>query len=359
MPQVDSSRWRRRRGQFAERGPSGLDPLGRHPHGHQVGLGKVAVVARFFLVPLAPGDVFDVVPAAGLLGHFAQLLAGFLPDGVMPLGFVLHRLFDRPEAVHVLHFDDRRGHLAGRRVDVEVDVGIDPQAALLHVAVRHAEVREQQLELGQIGLGLGRRAHVGLADDFQERRAGPVQVDLAVGQARLLVVQAFAGVLFEVCPDDADPLGLDSALGIADLQPALGAEWQIVLADLIALGQVGIVVVLAVPLGERGNLAVQGHGRPQAQLEGLAVHHRQRAGHADADRAGLRIGRRAKLRAAAAEQLCLRRQLHVDFQPNHDGIRRFAAHEALALVEERRRLNPSELGRRHVNVRQNSSGERR
>ena len=210
--------------------------------------------------------------------------------------------------------------VARRGVDVQIDVGVDAQAAFLHVAVGDAQVGEQQLELGQIGLGFGRRAHVGLADDFQQRRAGPVQIDAAVGLAGQLVVHALAGVFFQVGPDDADPLRLDAPLGIADFEPAVVAERQIVLADLIALGQVGIVIVLAVPLGEGGDLAVQRHRGSQAQGEGLGVHHRQRAGHADADRAGLRVGGRAELGAAAAEQLGPRGQLHVDFESDHDGV---------------------------------------
>ena len=65
---------------------------------------------------------------------------------------------------------------------------------------------EQQLQLGEIGLGLGRRTHVGLRDDLQQRRAGAVQIDAAVGLAGLLVVHALAGVFFQMGPDDADPL---------------------------------------------------------------------------------------------------------------------------------------------------------
>ena len=63
----------------------------------------------------------------------------------------------------------------------------------------------------------------------------------------------------------------------SDLEPALAAERQIVLADLIVLGQVRIVVVLAVPLGEARDLAAA-PGRLDRQLDRLAVHHRQRAG---------------------------------------------------------------------------------
>ena len=108
--------------------------------------------------------------------------------------------------------------------------------------------------------------------------------------------------------------------GRLDLQPAVLAERQVVLADLVVLRQVGVIVVLAVPLGEVGDLAVEGQGGPEGQVEGPAVHDRQHAGHADADRAGRRVGRQAELRAAAAEQLGLRQQLDVDFQADDDAI---------------------------------------
>ena len=77
----------------------------------------------------------------------------------------------RPETVHVLHFHDRRGGLPCGRVDVQVDVGVHPQAAFLHVAVGNPQVVQQELQLGEVGFGLGGRAHVGLADDFQQRHA--------------------------------------------------------------------------------------------------------------------------------------------------------------------------------------------
>ena len=111
--------------------------------------------------------------------------------------------------------------LPGRRVDMQVDVGIDAQAPFLHVAVGYAEIRQQQLQLVEIGLGLGRRTHVGLADDFQQRRAGAVQIDAAVGLAGRFVVHALAGVFFQVGADDADSLRLEAPLGIADLEPAV------------------------------------------------------------------------------------------------------------------------------------------
>ena len=97
----------------------------------------------------------------------------------------------------------------GGRFQVQIDVGVHAQAPLLHVAIRDLQVAQQQLQLGQICLGLGGRAHVGLADDLQQRHAAAVQVDAAVGLAGRLVVHALAGVLFKMGADDADPPGLD------------------------------------------------------------------------------------------------------------------------------------------------------
>ena len=88
-----------------------------------------------------------------------------------------------------------------------------------------------------------------------------------VGLARGFVVQAFAGVFFEVRPDDADLLRLKAALGIVNLQPAVLRHRQVVLADLITLGQIGIVILLAVPLRELGNLAVQRQRRLAATAQ--------------------------------------------------------------------------------------------
>jgi len=129
-----------------------------------------------------------------------------------------------------------------------------------------------------------------------------------------------AGVFFEMRANDADLLGLETTFRIADFQVAVVAERQVVLADLIALGQVGIVILFAVPLGEFGDLAIQRDCRLQPQLERATIHHRQRARHADAQRASLRVGRGAEFRAASAKQLAARQQLHVDFQADDRGV---------------------------------------
>ena len=96
-----------------------------------------------------------------------------------------------------------------------------------------------------------------------------------------------------------------------------GADGQLVLRDLIALRQVRIEVVLPCPDAAPGDGAAEGLARLDRHLDRAAVQRRQRPGQPEADRADLRVGRRAELRRAAAEDLRSGEELRVDFQANH------------------------------------------
>ena len=101
------------------------------------------------------------------------------------------------------------------------------------------DVAQPGEELG----GLGRRAHVGLGDDLDERHAAAVVVDVgaAIGIGEALV-QRLAGVLFHVDAREADA----AALAVdGDVEAAAERERPLVLRDLVALRQVRIEVVLA------------------------------------------------------------------------------------------------------------------
>src|SRR5207302_11515380 len=99
---------------------------------------------------------------------------------------------------------------------------------------------------------------------------------------------------------------------------AVAAHREVVLADLVALGEVGVEVVLAVELGELLDLAVERHGRGQEQLDRPAVDDRQAARQPEADGAGVGVrGLAEVVGAAAAEHLGPRRQLDMDLHPDH------------------------------------------
>src|SRR5712691_10654705 len=110
----------------------------------------------------------------------------------------------------------------------------------------------------------------------------------------------------------------DAHLARADLEQTVDAHRQVVLADLIALGQVGIHVVLAVELGVSRDRAVEGEGRLQTGLDRGAVRHGKDAGQAEADLAYVRVRWRIqRSHRAAAEHLRLRLRLDMYLNADH------------------------------------------
>src|SRR5689334_4970197 len=102
-------------------------------------------------------------------------------------------------------------------------------------------------------------------------------------------------------------------------QMAPDAERDVVLGDLVALGEVGIEVVLAVEDRARGDLAAQRHPHHDPVGDRLRVGHRERPGEAKADRAGARVGLLAEAQLAAAEHLRAGLELDVDLEAD-DGF---------------------------------------
>ncbi len=93
----------------------------------------------------------------------------------------------------------------------------------------------------------------------------------------------------------------------------------VVLRNLVALGKIGIEVVLAREDRVLAHLAIQRHRGQHRELHCLAVQHRQRARKAQAHRADIRVRRIAEPGRAAAEDLGLGQKLDVNFQPD-DGF---------------------------------------
>ena len=117
-------------------------------------------------------------------------------------------------------------------------------------------------------------------------------------------------------PGDADALGLAVHL---DIQMAVFRQGQLVLGDLVALGQVGVKIVFPGKDRLRIDPAVGGQGHLQGVLHRLLVQHRQRPGHPQADLADLGVGRRPEGGGAAAKDLAGGEQMGMDFQPD-DGL---------------------------------------
>ena len=109
------------------------------------------------------------------------------------------------------------------------------------------------------------RAHVRLGHDFQQRRPGAIQVDPArrwcrshAGSSRHLLPDGHAVILTRFCcPPTAISIQPCSQIG------------DFVLRDLIALGKIGIEIVLPVELIVRADRAIQRQSRPHGHFHGL------------------------------------------------------------------------------------------
>ena len=93
-----------------------------------------------FLAALGDGNGSALDPAAGLLHH----AAAFLEDATLAVGLEVEGLVDGAEAVHVLDFGAVAVLFATDRADA--DVGVAPEAAVLHVAGGDAEVLQERVQ---------------------------------------------------------------------------------------------------------------------------------------------------------------------------------------------------------------------
>ena len=166
----------------------------------------------------------------------------------------------------------------------------------------------------QVLVGFVRRRHIGLADNLDQRHARAIQID-----ARLLTrvgeafVQALARIFFQMDPRNPDLL----AAILLEVDRAKLRQRLVVLGNLVALGKVGIEIVLAGKNRSLVDAAIQCHRRQHSELHRLPVHHRQDAGHPQAHGTNITIGRSSKFRRARAKYFRRRQELDVNFQPNH------------------------------------------
>ena len=151
-----------------------------------------------------------------------------------------------------------------------------------------------------------------------ERRSGSVTISASGVPPRLKSTIARVRAVDAPARADVDQLGrvllevhaVDAHLA----QPPAAAQGLVVLGDLVALGQVGIEVVLAVEDRARRELGAEREADHQPEVHRAGVGDRQAAGQPEADGAGVRVGRLAERQLAAAEHLRGGRQLDVDLQ---------------------------------------------
>ena len=101
---------------------------------------------------------------------------------------------------------------------------------------------------------------------------------------------------------------------------AVLGEGLVVLGDLVTLGRVGVEIVLPCENRLWIDPAIEREAGLNGQLYRLAAEHRQGSGQSQANRANIRVGRRAETGGAAAENLGVRSELDVHLKPDDDLI---------------------------------------
>ena len=300
---------------FGEFGHGGEDvalPGFAYDQRREIGFGEVAVVVSLLFAAHGEGAAFGVVPEAGFLDDSAAVF----DDTDLAFDLVLEGGADVAEAINVFYFG-LGAELFGA-FEHDADIGVAAEGAFFHVAVGDAGVEEDFLEAGEVFEGFIRGAEVGFGDDFNERGAAAVEVNVGagggIGEA---VVEALAGVFFEMEAGDADGLGVAGSVGDGDASE-LG-QGLVELRDLVALGGVGVEVVLT--REDRGfvDSAADGGGGENGLLDGVSVQDGEGAGKAKADGAGVGIGIAAVLVFAAAEVFGGGQELDMNLEAN-DGL---------------------------------------
>ena len=227
---------------------------------------------------------------------------------------MLDHRHDEADRIDVLGLGPR-AEFAARLAHADVDVGA--HRAFFHIAVARADIAQDRAQLAQISPCFGGRTHVGPRDDLHQRDARAVEID--IGHRRMLVVHQLARVLLDMDALDADRLGAALVLLVEqDLDLALADQRVVELADLIALRQIGVEIILAVE--PRPVLICASSAMPVRTA--WRMHSRFGTGSMPGIAASTRLTCAVRLGAergrGAGEQLGVGGDLGVDLEADHD-----------------------------------------
>ena len=129
--------------------------------------------------------------------------------------------------------------------------------------------------------------------------------------------------------DGADARRIAGLLGRnGDIQRAAQHHRLLILADLVALGQIRVEVVLAGKDGDRCDLRADGQPETDGMLDRLPIEHRQGAGQTQVHGAGLGVGLGPESGGGPGKDLGPGQELGMDFQPDHH----FPLHERISRI---------------------------
>ena len=263
---------------------------------------------RLFLVAHGGGDAFHAVVEPCFLHHALAVFKNVLLPGDLEFNRALHMA----EGIEVLQFGAGAEGACAARTDRHV--GVATKTPFLHVPVADPEVHHNCMERLEIGDGLLRAPHVRLGHDFDERHAGPVEID----ETPVLHggVDVLARVRLHVNAGDADAPRLSSDINV---KVAVFAQGAFKLGNLVVYRHVRVKIVFPGKNGVVVDGAAKGETGPGGILHRALVEHRQRAGHTGAHFAHVGVRLHAKGGRAGTEQLGFRTQMNMHFKAD-DGF---------------------------------------
>ena len=195
--------------------------------------------------------------------------------------------------------------------------------ALLHDAFGHAEESTDVAQFFGEGHDIFSAVEVGRGDHFKKWRTCAIQVNeraRIVVAARQLMAE-FPRVFFEVRADDSNRAR--AARRNRNHHAAIVAKRQVVLRNLVALRKIGVVVILAIPLGVSRNRATEREPHHHRHFDGGFVHHRKRTGQRTHHRIDERVRifievRRMRRVRHTREHLGARREFNVNLKPDFE-----------------------------------------
>jgi hypothetical protein len=207
-----------------------------------IGFGEKAVVHGFFLATHDASLLGSVIEEAGLLmDAFSPVEASSLT-----LPFIIQSGNDFFEGVKVFDFD--LGPKLWGSMEAKGDVGVASEASFLHVAFTHPRIAHATFKALEVVMSFLGGPDLGHPYNLDERHACTVEVNVGMS----FCVNVLTCIFFEV--DAFEGNGFSTAEADASSQ----SEWEIILADLVALGEIGIVVMLTVEFAMSLYLAFEG-----------------------------------------------------------------------------------------------------
>ena len=186
----------------------------------------------------------------------------------MAFDFIFDSTHYGSHAVHILHFDLGRKFFHAFRSNT--NVGVAAERAFFHVCSADAEVANYVLKIVDVRLDLLGSVHVRFGYDFHKGSAGTIDVDQGMDGAATwtLDVNESGDVFFHV--NSVNP----NSYRIFDWQidVTFVANGLVHLGNLVPLHEIWVRVVLAVELGDSGDVAVDRHADHHGVFDSSFVH---------------------------------------------------------------------------------------